>query len=187
MNTPNNKRRKESRNKIESEFIRMLQEQELSEITVTDICKRASVNRTTFYANYLDVYDLAEAVQTRLEEEVLDLYRDELEQKHGNKNFLKLFYHIKENPIFYKTYFKLNSSKGFRFVGYDLEFAEMRFDNRFIEYHIEFFGNGLNAVIRKWLQNDCRETPEEIFEIIKSEYNGVTLIKLTNDLEAKSH
>ena len=176
MNTVNNKRRRESKKKIETTFIKLLQEHELSEISVTDICKLAGINRTTFYANYYDIYDLAESVQKNLEEEVLGLYKDELEQKSSSNNFLKLFYHIKENPLFYKTYFKLNTGGKFRFVGYDIDMAALRFDNKHIEYHIEFFGNGLNAVIRKWLENDCRETPEEIFSIITEEYKGIKLL-----------
>lgn len=172
MNTPNNKRRRESRKKIESAFIKLLQEHELNEIRVTDICKLAEINRTTFYANYVDVYDLAEAIQQSLEEEVLSLYQDEWEQSSGNHDFLRLFYHIKENPLFYKTYFKLNRDGKLRFMGYRIEDAMARFNNRHIEYHIEFFGNGLNAVIRKWLQNGCQESPEEIVSIISEEYRN---------------
>lgn len=173
MNTLNNKRRKESRRKIETALIRLLQHTELGKISVTDICKAAQVNRTTFYANYLDIYDLAEAVQKSLEEEVLGLYQKEWEEGRSSHDFLKLFYHIKENPLFYKTYFKLNTEGKVRFVGYNIEDALARFDNRHIEYHIEFFANGLNAVIRKWLDNDCLEAPEEIFEIIADEYKGI--------------
>lgn len=173
MNTPNNKRRKESRTKIESAFIKLLQEHKLNEVRVTDICKLAGINRTTFYANYIDIYDLAEAIQKNLETQVLELYRDEWEQNSGNHDFLRLFYHIKENPLFYKTYFKLNTDGKLRFMGYRVEDAVARFNNRYIEYHIEFFGNGLNAVIRKWLENDCREAPEEIYSIIQEEYKGI--------------
>ena len=46
------------------------------------------------------------------------------------------------------------------------------FDNRFIEYHGEFFRSGITAVIRMWLAGGCRETPEEMYEIITSEYQG---------------
>ena len=41
-----------------------------------------------------------------------------------------------------------------------------------IEYHIIFFKNGLNAVIKKWLQNNCKESPEEIRDIIINEYKN---------------
>ena len=56
--------------------------------------------------------------------------------------------------------------------GIDEEQAEKYFNNEYIDYHIEFFYNGLNAVIKKWLENGCKDTPEEIEKIIKSEYSG---------------
>ena len=39
-----------------------------------------------------------------------------------------------------------------------------------MDYHIEFFKAGLNAIIKKWLYNGCKEEPEEIDFIIKEEY-----------------
>ena len=91
MNTPNNKRRKQSQEKIEKVFIELLQTKELNEISVTDICKLSHLNRSTFYANYLDVYDLADKVKEKLEEEVKSLYADETTKKYNSNDYLKLF------------------------------------------------------------------------------------------------
>ena len=91
MNTPNNKRRKESQRKMEAVFVQLLQERAINQITVTDICKGAGVNRTTFYANYQDIYALADAVKKHLEEDVQELYREEWDRGYGSHNFLKLF------------------------------------------------------------------------------------------------
>lgn len=170
MNRPNNKRRKDSQNRIESAFIKLLQYIDFSKITVTDICKSAGVNRTTFYANYLDIFDLADAVRKKLEHEVFTLYHDEREQRHNSNDFLKLFWHIKENQPFYKTYFKLGMDGKFQITEYDIHQATLYYNNEHIEYHMEFFRSGLNAVIKKWLENDCKESPEEIFYIIHTEY-----------------
>ena len=41
-----------------------------------------------------------------------------------------------------------------------------------IKYHIEFFRNGLNAIIKLWLAGGCQETPEEMAEVLKAEYRG---------------
>lgn len=60
MNTPDNKRRRESQEKIMKAFVRQLQNKELAQISVTEICHEAGINRSTFYANYLDIYDLAD-------------------------------------------------------------------------------------------------------------------------------
>jgi hypothetical protein len=41
-----------------------------------------------------------------------------------------------------------------------------------IRYHIEFFRNGLNAIIKLWLAGGCKESPSEMAEILKKEYRG---------------
>jgi len=171
MNTHNNKRRRQSRKKMEEIFMDMLKETDLNKISVTDICKRAGVNRTTFYSNYEDIYSLADSVREGIKEEVAKLYMDEIKESRRDHNFLKLFCHIKENPDLYRTYFKLDTEGRFDIFSYDIVDAQKYYGNKFIEYHIEFFGKGLTAVIKKWLENDCRETPEEIFGIIQAEYS----------------
>ncbi len=171
MNTPNNKRKRESKQKIEKVFIQLLQTKELNEISVTEICKEAHLNRSTFYANYLDVYDLADKVALDLEQEVFSLYKEERDTKYKSNDFLKLFRHIKENQIFYQTYFKLNKDQNFNGVLlYDTNLSKVFFNDKYVDYHIEFFKAGLNAIIKKWLYNGCKEEPEEIDFIIKEEY-----------------
>lgn len=172
MNTKNNRRRRESKERIEKTFIELLQSKELTEITVSDICKRCELNRSTFYANYIDIYDLADKVRTHLEEEVNHLYEAEETQKFNSNDYLRLFCHIKENQLFYRTYFKLGYDNQFKLKYYDIHQAQRHFDNQYIEYHIEFFRSGLNAIVKKWLASGCKETPEEMEKIIHSEYQG---------------
>ena len=74
--------------------------------------------------------------------------------------------------MFYRTYFKLGYDNNYKIVTYDTELAKKHFQSRFIDYHMEFFKSGLTRIIKIWLQNGCRETPEEMFEILKSEYQG---------------
>ena len=172
MNTPNNRRKKESMERIEKVFIELLQTKELSEIRVSDICKRAQLNRTTFYANYPDIHGLADTIRDRLEVAVSDLYKDEITQGFNSNDYLKLFRHIKENQIFYQTYFKLGYDNNYQIITYDINLAREHFQNKFIEYHMEFFKAGITQIIKKKKKNGCRESPEDMFEIIKSEYHG---------------
>lgn len=169
MNTKNNKRRRESVTKIENVFVELLQMKELEQITVSEICMQADINRSTFYANFIDIYDLAEKIINRLWDEFLALYMEEVNDKKSRMDFVRLFSHIKENQLLYKTYFKLgNMDLGV--VGFDKEVAEMFFDMRYIDYHIEFFKHGLNAIIKKWLYGGCKESPEEMQQILNNEY-----------------
>ena len=79
MNTKNNRRRRESVEKIEKAFVKLLQTEELKRITVADICKESGLNRSTFYANFLDVYDLADQLRGQLESEFSSLFSDPAE------------------------------------------------------------------------------------------------------------
>lgn len=172
MNTPNNKRKKASQEKIEKTFLQLLQTKELSSISVTDICNLSKLNRTTFYANYLDIYDLADKIKEKLENDITTIYQDEITNGYNSNDFLKLFRHIKDNQLFYKTYFKLGFDNQYKIIQYDTNQSKKYFDDKFIDYHIEFFRNGLNSVLKLWLKNGCIETPEEINSIIESEYWG---------------
>lgn len=172
MNTVNNKRRRTSCEKIEKVFVELLQTKELSEIRVSDICKRAGLNRSTFYANYMDIYGLADSIRDKLEADLADLYQEEIVAKVNSHDYLKLFRHIRENQMFYRTYFKLGYDNNYKIVNYDDELAKKHFQDRFIRYHMEFFKSGLTQMIKMWLQNGCRETPEEMFGVLKSEYQG---------------
>ena len=153
-------------------FVQLVQTKEINQISVTEICKKANINRSTFYANYLDVYDLADKITEQIENEVALLYQDEREKKNNTNDYLKLFYHIKENQIFYKTYFKLNRDKHFIIKEYDTNLSKIMYNDQYIDYHIEFFMAGLNAMIKKWLYHGCEESPEEMDHILKSEYKN---------------
>ena len=171
MNVKNNKRRKESQEKIEKAFIELLQTCEMKEITVSELIKMTELNRSTFYANYVDIFDLADKTREKLENEFSNLFAD-YDYFNEHTGALKMFTHIKENQIFYKTYFKLCYDEKHLISIYDIKRAEKEHIDSNIKYHIEFFRNGLNAIIKLWLAGGCLETPEEMTEVIKSEYRG---------------
>ncbi len=174
MNTPNNKKRKNSQHKIGRAFIQLVQYKNLNEISVTDICKDAKINRSTFYANYLDVYDLADKIKDEMFNNILQLYPEEALSKIHSYDYLKLFKHIKDNQIYYNTLFKLNFDFS-EYYNIELEEKEaLKFfgTTKNVDYHIEFFKAGINALMKKWLQNGCKETPEELNEILENEYKG---------------
>ena len=171
MNTINNKKRKKSQEQIEKIFLQLIQKKNIDEISVSNICELANLNRSTFYANYVDIYDLANKVKQQMEVEFAK-FQFSNNAKQDYNGYLNMFRYIKENQIFFKTYFKLEEISKSLPTQYRVELAEKYYDNKFIDYHIEFFRAGLNAIIKKWLNNGCKETPEEINEIITSEYKN---------------
>ena len=171
MNVKNNKRRRESQEKIERAFVELLQSREIKDITVSDIIKMTGLNRSTFYANYIDIFDLADKVREKLENDFGTLFAD-YDYFNERSGALKMFTHIKENQLFYKTYFKLCYDEKHLISIYDSKRAEKEQIAQNIKYHIEFFRNGLNAIIKLWLAGGCQESPEEMAEVLKTEYRG---------------
>ena len=171
MNTPNNKKRKSSIEKIEKTFLQLIQKKNIDDISVSTICEIANLNRSTFYSNYIDIYDLADKVKKQMAEEFAEFQLSN-NSKQNSDGYLTMFRYIKDNQIFFKTYFKLESICPDVPIQYHVELAEKYYNNKFIDYHIEFFRAGINAIIKKWLNNGCKETPEEINEIITSEYKN---------------
>lgn len=171
MNTPNNKRKKESQERIEKTFLQLIQTKDVENISVSEICKISKINRSTFYANYIDIYDLVEKIKFRMENEFANIYANDSNAGHNPNSYLKMFEHIKENQIFYKTYFKLKFDATSSITYFDKELALKCYDNKYIDYHAEFFKAGFTAILKKWLNNGCKETPEEMLEILISEYN----------------
>ena len=171
MNVKNNKRRRESQEKIEKAFVELLQRRDIKDIAVSDLIKMTQLNRSTFYANYIDIFDLADKVREKLENDFSNLFAD-YDYFHEHTGALRMFTHIKENQIFYKTYFKLCYDDQHLVSIYDPRRAEKEQMNSNLKYHIEFFRNGLNAIIKLWLACGCQESPEEMAEVLKQEYRG---------------
>ncbi|MBR4109570.1 MAG: TetR/AcrR family transcriptional regulator [Oscillospiraceae bacterium] len=171
MNVKNNKRRKESQEKIEKAFVALLQGKQIKDITVSDLIKITGLNRSTFYANYLDIFDLADKTRQKLELEFSNLFAD-YDYFNEHSGALKMFQHIKENQLFYQTYFKLCYDDKHLISIYDPKRAEQEHISGNLKYHIEFFRNGLNAIIKLWLAGGCKESPEEMAEVLKQEYRG---------------
>ncbi|MBR6795772.1 MAG: TetR/AcrR family transcriptional regulator C-terminal domain-containing protein [Clostridia bacterium] len=171
MNVKNNKRRRESQDKIERAFIELLQTREIKDITVSELIKVTELNRSTFYANYIDVFDLADKTREKLENEFSNLFAD-YDYFNERSGALKMFTHIKENQLFYRTYFKLCYDDKHLISICDPKRAEKEDVAVNLKYHIEFFRNGLNAIIKLWLAGGCKESPEEMADVLKKEYRG---------------
>ena len=148
MNTPNNKRYRDMTESINAAFISLLQDKGLRDITVTDICKLADIERSTFYAHYEDVSALANTYAAQIEKQVS-------EQPHTEDDFSWIFDYIKEHPDLFKKYFKLGVSK----VSSD--------------YKTIFFRNGAYSVAKMWFVDGCVESSEQMGIIIKREYEKI--------------
>ena len=96
MNKVDNKRKENSRKAIQRAYLNLVvSRNDINTITVSDICKKAKINRTTFYAHYLDLDDLIQSIYDWMLNEFLDIFKNEIDSKKHSYDFNKLFRHIK--------------------------------------------------------------------------------------------
>ncbi|MBL7497157.1 TetR/AcrR family transcriptional regulator [Frankia sp. CNm7] len=68
---PLDRRIRRTRSALERALLDLIAERDLVQISVSDVTKRADVNRTTFYEHYTDVHDLAASACTAMFDELI--------------------------------------------------------------------------------------------------------------------
>lgn len=134
MNTEMNKRRLETIDRIEIAFFHLMQTKDLKEISVTDLCDKAEINRSTFYANYDNLNALAVAWCRKTEKQAA-------EQPHSDNEFTWLFEYVLANRDSFAVYFKLS--------------IPPEADG----YYSAFRRRGIYAAVKAWFEGGCKEAP----------------------------
>ena len=169
MNTANNALRQDTDRRLREALLAFMEQDR--EPTVGELCERAHINRSTFYRHYLDVFDLMEKTEMEIQKGLAQiLAKDEPE------HFERLARYVSEYRNFYRIYLKKNRDgsmeDGFQAIW------ETRLKPRFLAagitderrmlYYFHYVRAGMTTVLRLWLEDGCRETPEEIARILRN-------------------
>jgi AcrR family transcriptional regulator len=68
---PGDRRVRRTRATLQGALVGLVEEQDLSQISVADVVERAEVSRSTFYDHYRDVHELAEAACTSMIDDLI--------------------------------------------------------------------------------------------------------------------
>ena len=181
MNVKNNRLNKETDRKIIQTVYEMMagEHRPIGKITVREICERADIHRSTFYAHYQDVYDLVEKVEKSMSHQLTETFFRKLDAKaHARECFAEIFSFIREHREFYLYYLTESRNSGVLQLAWDTiidrykktdaspqHFGAASMEE--MEYHGVFFLIGMTAVVRMWLQKGCREEPAELYDLIR--------------------
>lgn len=163
MNTKNNQRTRLSKILLKNALMDLLSEKgSVTKISVRELCERADLNRSTFYAHYSEPKELLEEVEA----ELLDATREHL-QKIGAENdigahryLLSFLIYIKENDKPFRTLLidagdpefrsKFMQQSIIQFVE-NLDIASPKEQEQYIYSYIL---NGSTGVIIQWMRSD---------------------------------
>ena len=85
-----------TKNKIEKAFIELIDEKGFEQVSVSDICDKAGLNRTTFYTHYFNINDLLEKLENEKMMELTNRFTDK-ELKNNFEKIRAALSFVKEN------------------------------------------------------------------------------------------
>lgn len=176
MKKEHSRRWQETEFKLEHVTLELMKDSDLEHITVRAICEKACVNRTTFYEHFLDVYDLFDKIEARLHREMIDQYNPGGTEIFTIASFIPIFTHIQEHQYFYKIVLKSRRTfpikQGFERLLNDVVRPACRragiTDENRILYYLVFFQAGFTMSLRRWVEGGCKESVDELAEIIST-------------------
>lgn len=168
-------------------LIYLLEKKDIEYITIKEICNKAGVNRSTFYLHYETINDLVEETVEYVNKKFtmyFNIDANEFTHKISTSKIEDLKLIEKRYLTPYLTFVKENKKI---FKASFVNPKSMRADSRYNhlkkniiipildrfgvnekerEYIINFYITGIIAIIKEWINKDCKDNIEEIEDVI---------------------
>lgn len=175
--------------RMDEALLALLEEKDLEYITVKEICHRAGVNRSTFYLHYETIADLVDETLEMINQRFRSYFPQQEEEVLGNMGsrerenlvlvtreyLLPYLRFIRDNKKVYRAAFRNPSSMQAhtrygelkqQILGPILERFEIPAAHR--AYYMAYYVEGIIAIVKEWLRQDCADEVEMIADIIES-------------------
>ena len=173
---------------MDEALIALLEEKEFEYITVKELCRKAGVNRSTFYLHYDTTRDLLEETIHYLIRQFqsyfpIDTVR--IADRFQTCALEDLNYISEEYLVPYLTYIRenrrvfaiaLSHSRNFEFDAIYQNMFQHIFQPILERFHfpageqsyvMAFYLNGITAIVSQWIQNDCHDSIETLCDILR--------------------
>lgn len=175
--------------RMDEALLALLEKKDLEYITVKEICHQAGVNRSTFYLHYETIADLVNETLEMVNQRFLSYFPQQEEEVLGNMGsreredlvlvtreyLLPYLRFIRDNKKVYRAAFRNPSSMQAhtrygemkqQILSPILERFEIPADHR--SYYMAYYVEGIIAIVKEWLRQDCSDEVEMIADIIES-------------------
>lgn len=178
---------------LKEALLRLLKKKELKQITITELCEEAGINRITFYRHYETPRDV-------LEEICYDLFgemQQELQPPTSLPDFERYIedmctYLYKHSDIVLLLLHCSSEMDAFAFIKemYGFVIDEYRnlpelqeYDPDSIKLMTTYFGGGGYFLLRQWLTEDIQKSPKEIASLVyQLTYKGDLIAQKTKKI-----
>ena len=177
MNVKDNQRTRLSKKLFQTAVLDLLEEKGgIEKITVRELCARAELNRSTFYAHYGEPREvLAEAEEEILTQTGAYIQKIGAQPKGGGKDFIASFLrYIRENDKTFRVLLVTAADSAFksRFIQLSFlqlfEYLQVQMDAEKQQFIYSYLLNGSFGIITQWIRSDYAATVAEIVELLFS-------------------
>lgn len=163
-----------SKRLIRSAFLELLRIKSFEKITVTDVVKKAEINRSTFYAHYPDVMGLIEEIQEEIVEYMKKAMREidfSLFFENPHPVMHDIITLLENNSELYRLLIRSNMASKQLKITQDVLVQEIKqsfmmikkdMDIQKVDLYIRFFMGGMIEVYGQWLRGDITSSLGEI-------------------------
>ena len=167
-------------------LIYLLENKDIEYITIKEICNKAGVNRSTFYLHYENINDLVEETMNYINKKFMNYFNENTKEfiekiKNSKLEDLKLIEKkyltpylsfVKDKKIFKASF---NNPSGMK-VNNKYNHLKYYILNPILDrfnivekekgYLLTFYINGIMAIIKEWIDMDCKDSINDIEDII---------------------
>ena len=186
MNTKNNQRTRLSKMLFKNALMDLLKEKgSVAKISVRELCDRAELNRSTFYAHYQEPNDLL----IEIEAELLDATEEHLKKigaendMGAHKYILSFLQYIRQNDKPFRTLLIDSTDPEFRsrFMQQSIiQFVDnlrIELPKELEQYIFSYILNGSTGIIIQWIRSDYAADENDIVNLLFS-INHSALVNL---------
>lgn len=158
-------------------FVELLNEKDVNQITITDIAKKANINRKTFYNYYSDAYEVMEEIENlTVEAFINNMGTVEFTNMADflTEIFIKFTETVNNDLQFFNLLFKTNNRSFLivKIVEALKKYVQKRIeesnelDMRRFEFVSNFYLSGVLSVYMNWFMNNYDQSIEEISALL---------------------
>ena len=169
-------------------LIALLEKKDLEFITVKELCEKAGVNRSTFYLHYETVSDLVNETAELVNSRFLAYFSEQCTARAENlgtqerkdlilvtkeylipylrfiKDHQRIYRAAFRNPAGMLSYARYNNLK--KHVLHPI-LSRFKVPSEVQKYYIAYYIEGITAIIKEWLNQNCADDMEKIAGIIE--------------------
>lgn len=167
---------------LDEALLTLLQKKPIEKITVTEICRVANINRSTFYLHYKDIEDLYHQAENSLYDAYLRSLERFVEKDTGwlgalvqeseaeltilketfsfiasHREMASIFMNADKQGKFFSRFYESGKASYLKSIRTRRDLNES-----LALYYYDFFASGVVGLIRNWMATGMKETPEQM-------------------------